>query len=200
LWVKILDRDTKQNIKDAESQEAFLWALEELEKANYLYAEGISEFNNYDLTESERLLKEAKYWAFHSIKLNRERKRQSETNSLMIETLEALEKASQNKVVAEDGTIIEPQLWDGNDYLKENPAPDTNAEDFSDEESSLEKFNPDKEVEDNSENNAFLPVDGSTSVLGDEQKTTLLEKAIELWKLGVKARTEGSCFLLISKY
>ena len=190
-WIKILDRDTKAYMKDAENQEVFIWAPEELEKANYMYSEGISQFNNYNLSASEKSFKEAKYWAFHSLKLSRERKRQHETDSLMMETLEALEKASQNRVIDNEGNVIEPQSWTGNDFLDENPAPDATADDFSDNESSLKDFDPDTEIESKDENNAVLPIDGTTSVLGDEQKMTLLKQAIELWKLGVKARTDG---------
>ena len=178
-------------MKDAENQEVFIWAPEELEKANYMYSEGISQFNNYNLSASEKSFKEAKYWAFHSLKLSRERKRQHETDSLMMETLEALEKASQNRVIDNEGNVIEPQSWTGNDFLDENPAPDATADDFSDNESSLKDFDPDTEIESKDENNAVLPIDGTTSVLGDEQKMTLLKQAIELWKLGVKARTDG---------
>ncbi len=192
-WIKILDRDTKLYIADAEEKEVFIWAAEELEKANYLYSEGVSLFNNYKLAESEKSLKEAKYWAFHSVKLSKERKRQHETDSLMLETLNTLEQSSQNRVLDENGDIIEAQKWTGSDYIEENPAPAAKADDFTEEESSLEEFDPDSEAENETGENDDTAqiIDGTTSVLGDEQETTLLEQAIELWKQGVKARAEG---------
>jgi len=187
-WVEILDRDTKAYMADAEEKEVFLWAPEELEKSNYLYSEGVSQYNNYDLKGSEKSLKEAKYWAFHSIHLSEQRKRQSKTDALMLEALENLERASQNRVLNEDGTITEADPWEGSDFIDENPAPDATADEFAEDGSSLKEFEPDAEVIDN--NSSFL-VNGRTSVLGDEQQMSLLDQAIELWKQGVKARSEG---------
>ena len=189
-WVNILDRDTKAYMSDAEEKEVFLWAPEELEKANYIYSEGIAQFNNFNLEASEKSLKEAKYWAFQSIRLSEERKRQNQTDTLMLEALENLEKASRNKVIDNEGVILVPAPWEGDDFLEENPAPDTTADDFSDDDSSLQEFDPDAENP-SEQNNAYLPINGSTVVLGDEQKLTLLDQAIELWKQGVKARAEG---------
>jgi len=187
-WVHILDRDTTAYINDAEDQEVFLWAPEELEKANYSYSEGISHFNNYKLKESEKALKEAKYWAFHSLRLSNIRKRQNQTDTLMMEALEELEAASQNRVMDESGNITEANPWEGEEFLDENPAPAANADDFSEDGSSLKEYEPDAVVPE--DDNAYL-INGTTSVLGDEQQMTLLEQAIELWKQGVKARSEG---------
>lgn len=187
-WVNILDRDTKAYIKDAEDQEVFLWAAEELEKASYSYSEGISHFNNYKLAESEKALKEAKYWAFHSLRLSNIRQRQSLTDALMIEALNELEAASRNRVMGSDGKITEANPWKGDDYIEENPAPGANADEFTEDDSSLQGFDPDGEIED--ENNTSA-INGTTVVLADEQQMTLLEQAIELWKQGVKARSEG---------
>lgn len=187
-WVHILDRDTAAYIKDAEEQEVFLWAPEELEKANYNYSEGVSQFNNYKLKESEHSLKEAKYWAFHSLRLSNIRKRQSETDALMLDALNELEAASQNRVMNEDGTIREADPWEGEEYLEENPAPDTSTDSFNEDDSSLKEYDPDAEA--SSEDTAYL-INGMTKVLGDEQQMSLLEQAIELWKQGVKARSEG---------
>ena len=187
-WVKILDRDATAYMNDAEEQEVFLWAPEELEKANYSYSEGISQFNNYNLAASEKSLKEAKYWAFHSLRLSNTRKRQEQTDSLMLEALEELEKASQNRVMDNDGNITEADPWEGDDFIDDNPAPETNADDFSEDGSSLKDYDPDAEITD--DESSYL-INGSTSVLGDEQQMTLLEQAIELWMQGVKARSEG---------
>lgn len=187
-WVKILDRDASAYMADGEEQEVFLWAPEELEKANYSYSAGISYYNNYKLKESEKSLKEAKYWAFHALRLSNIRKRQSQTDTLMMEALEELEAASRNRVMDENGNIREASPWEGKGFIGENPAPNTDAGEFSEDGSSLKGFDPDAEVTD--ENETSL-INGTTSVLGDEQQMSLLEQAIELWKQGVKARSEG---------
>lgn len=187
-WIKILDRDTTAYISEAEEEEAFLWAPEELEKANYRYSEGISHYNNYDLEASEAALKEAKYWAFQSTRLSEERKRRSQTDTLMLEALEELEAASRNRVIDDSGTITEADPWDGDEFIDNNPAPGEKVEDFTEEDSSLKEYDPDAEIE---ENDGALIIDGTTEVLGDEQQMTLLEQAIELWKQGVKARSDG---------
>ncbi|MBB6481105.1 LysM peptidoglycan-binding domain-containing protein [Spirochaeta isovalerica] len=186
-WIKILDRDTNAYMSDAEEKEAFLWAPEELEKANYYYSDGISYFNNYKLSDSEKALKEAKYWAFTAIRLSERRKRLSQTDELMMSALEELEKASRNRVMENDGTIREASPWEGNEFIEENPAEDTKADNYEEEGSSLKDFDPDAQQ---SDENAMI-IDGKTTVLGDEQQMTLLEQAIELWKQGVKARAEG---------
>ena len=187
-WVNILDRDTKAYMKDAEDQEVYLWAPEELEKANYSYSEGISHFNSYELEESEHSLKEAKYWAFHSLRLSNIRKRQNQTDALMVEALNELESASQNRVMDSEGNITEANPWKGDDFIEENPAPNTDADEFNEDGSSLQNFDPDAEIENK---NTSAIISGTTKVLGDEQQMTLLEQAIELWKQGVKARSEG---------
>lgn len=187
-WVKILDRDTNAYMSDAEEKEAFLWAPEELEKANYRYSEGISHFNNYNLEESEKALKEAKYWAFHAIRLSDKRKRMSQTDNLMMEALEELEKASRNRVMDEEGNITDANPYEGEGFIDENPVDDARPEDYSEEGSSLKDYDPDAEVE--GDENAMI-IRGATVVLGDEQQMTLLDQAIELWKQGVKARAEG---------
>lgn len=186
-WINILDRDTTTYLEEAEKKEVFKWAPEELEKANYSYSEGISYFNNYKLAESEKALKEAKYWAFHAIRLSEKRERLSQTDSLMMDALEELEKASKNRIMNSDGTISEPSPWEGEQFIKENPTEDTDTEEFDDEGSSLKDYNPDAEVP----KGDALIIKGKTVVLGDEQKRSLLEQAIELWKQGVKARSEG---------
>ncbi|MBN2658214.1 MAG: LysM peptidoglycan-binding domain-containing protein [Spirochaetales bacterium] len=186
-WVKILDRDTQAYMSDAEEKEAFLWAPEELEKANYNYSDGLSYFHNYNLSDSEKSLKEAKYWAFTAIRLSEKRKRLSQTDELMMSALEELEKASRNRVIESDGTIREASPWEGGQFIDENPAESTRPDEFSDDGSSLKEYNPDEQLNDE---NAMI-IDGETTVLGDEQEMTLLEQAIELWKQGVKARAEG---------
>jgi len=188
-WIKILDRDTTAYMSEAEEKEAFLWASEELEKANYNYSDGISSFNNYKLSESEKYLKEAKYWAFTAIRLSEKRKRLSQTDSLMMEALNELENASRNRVMESDGTIREASPWEGKQFIEENPAETTEAEEYDEEGSSLKDYDPDAEKVE-SEDSAMI-LKGATAVLGDEQSMTLLEQAIELWKQGVKARAEG---------
>lgn len=187
-WVKILDRDSSTYMMEAEEEEAFMWAPEELENANYSYSEGIAHFNNYNLEGSEIALKEAKYWAFQAIRLSEKRKRQNETDTLMMDALKELEKASRNKVVDDEGNIIDANPWDGDDFIDENPAEQYEAENYEQEDSSLKEYNPDAEVKDD-ESSMIIP--GVTAVLGDEQSMSLLDQAIELWKQGVKARAQG---------
>ncbi len=179
-WVNILRRDTEQYLDDAEKAEASVWAPEELSKTNELYFKGVEAFQEYDLDSSEEYLGSAREAAKDTVRLALQRKvaaQKKKAENLMIEVMKEIEEASKLTVVTDEGTVIEPKPWSGEDILKEE------------EEKSKEKDN--KEGSD--DQSLLLPIKkGEVVVLGDVSKMDFLEQAKELWRLGVKEKNEGN--------
>ncbi|MBA7618001.1 hypothetical protein ES703_25320 [subsurface metagenome] len=121
-WISILKRDIDQYLQQAEDLEAHIRAPEQFERANQLYLQGIEAYQKYQLFESEELLGSAREAALAVIKLSQsieveERKR---TKELMLQVMRELEEASGLTVVTDEGTVIEPEAWSGDDFLPEN--------------------------------------------------------------------------------
>ncbi|MDC7219088.1 MAG: LysM peptidoglycan-binding domain-containing protein [Spirochaetales bacterium] len=179
-WIEILIRDTEMYLADAEELEAFLWAEEELDQADTLLEDGRVKFAAYDMKGSEASLLQAKVLARQIAEGGGRMQQINETDSLMVDVMEAIEKASRMTIVDEEGNIIDPDPWDGDEYLEENP---------------LAELENDVEVEEEESNlQDYTPVDGTTGVMGEdeEEDTSYLLTAQKLWEKGVEARNAES--------
>ncbi|MDC7223116.1 MAG: LysM peptidoglycan-binding domain-containing protein [Spirochaetales bacterium] len=175
-WIDILIRDTEMYLADAEELEAFLWAEEELEQADELLEEGRGLYKAYDLKGAESSLLQAKVLARQIAEGGGRMQQINQTDSLMVDVMEAIEKASRMTVVDEDGNIIDPDPWDGDEFLEENP---------------LTELENDIEVEEEESNlQDYVPTDGTTGVMGEdeEEDNSYLLTAQKLWEKGVEAR------------
>ena len=191
-YVGILKRDTINYINDAEDNEAYIYASEELDSANENYEKGISEFQEYKLKESADTLTEAKHQAVLAARVSAVRKKQNETDMLMMDTQQRLEKASTIATVNSDGSVAQAKPWEGDDYLSQNPLID-HTENIGDVEIEAPQLrNLDDPVEDdvNIPSDVFIEDEG-TQVNADEENADYLEFAQNLWEMGVNARNEG---------
>ncbi len=182
-WVRILERDTNNYLAEAEDQEAYLWADEEFNKASYLLSDGMLKFRQYDLEESEAILKEAKFRARNTLYLVRERKKQAATDARLMQVQMELEEASTLTVQEEDGSIVEASPWSGADYLNANPLLDAKGEEYVKEDSELEAYDLTTPIEEEEEEEE---VEGAM-VIG-----RLLDKAKELWQMAIDERNAGN--------
>ena len=183
-WVRILERDTNNYLSDAEAQEAYLWADEEFNKASYLLSEGMLQFRQYNLAESETVLKEAKFRARNTLYLVQERKKQAATDARLMQVQMELEEASTLTVQEEDGSIVNASPWSGADYLNANPLLDAEGEDYVVEESELEAYDLDTPIEEEEEE--------EEEVAGPMVVSRLLEQAKELWQMAIDERNAGN--------
>ncbi|WP_028972771.1 LysM peptidoglycan-binding domain-containing protein [Spirochaeta cellobiosiphila] len=180
-WVKILQRDTENYLSDAEKAEAYIWASEELDKANDYYFTGLNAYRNYNLGQGEESLSQAKYYALEAGKAAKERKAQKETEDFMMEVMKEIENASQMTVVSDDDEIVTPAPWQGENLLDSTYS--TEGEQESEEPTKEEASKPQA---------ILLPANGEVAVLGDEDVYSYLNKAQELWLSGVKEKNAGN--------
>ena len=192
-YVGILKRDTESYLGDAEDNEAFIYASDELDDANALYFEGVSAFRAYRLQDSADILTDAKRKAVLAARTAAVRKRQTETDVLMNDTQRRLESASRLRVLNPDGTVSEARPWDGEDYIERNPLVD-----HSKDVGSVDIENPvlrklDDPVDDSAGGGPEdIPIeDEGTQVNADMEDTDYLAFAETLWEKGVTARNDG---------
>ena len=170
LWVSILKRDINQYLQDAEELQAHLRAPEEFQEVNRVYLEGIEAYQKYDLFASEELLGSARERALALLELARSRTAQEkqQARSLMLEVMKDLQEASELTVVTEDGTLIKPEPWSGDEYVEEAEEESPGGQSF------------------------LLLRPGTTAVLGETSEENLLIQAKQLWQQGVKEWQQGN--------
>ncbi|MDA3852242.1 MAG: LysM peptidoglycan-binding domain-containing protein [Spirochaetaceae bacterium] len=181
-WIKILIRDTESYMADAEDAEAYIYAADVLEMANQYLLDGVSYFDDYNLQQAEAELLYAKYYARKAALSSDYNRRVTQTDLLMMDVLGAIEDASNLTVVDEEGTIVDPDPWDGQKALQDNPLTDLHP-DVDDEDDDLPQSNLKSDRVD---------VNGDDGVMGDEQQENYLNTAKELWARGVAARNENN--------
>jgi len=171
-WIGILKRDTNQYITEAENLGADRRAPLEYERANQLYWQGTEDFQGYKLVESEDKLGSAREAALTAVKLSRGKAEQEkqQTDALMLEVMREIEEAAGLTIVTDEGTVVEPEAWSGEEFIEEEES--------------------EKAEGDNS--SQALPQDNSTVVLADITEENLLTQAKELWKQGVAERDDGN--------
>lgn len=200
-YIGILKRDTENYLGDAEDNEAFLYAAEELESANEYYFDGISAFRSYDISDSATLLTEAKRQAIIAARVSSVRKSQSETDALMVETQGRIERASRLRTIDSEGTVNEARPWDGDEYLDTNPLIDHSEDVGTVDIEDPELRNLDAPVKNGDDGvPSDIPIsDSDTQVNADEQSADYLAFAQVLWEKGVTARN-ASQFDLAKDY
>jgi len=192
-YVGILRRDTENYLGDAEDNEAFIYAPDELAAANDYYFDGISAFRSYNIEESATMLTEAKRQAVLAARTSAVRKQQSETDAMMSDTQKRIEAASRLRTLDNQGSVNEARPWDGDEFLSTNPLIDhsENVEAVDIEDAQLRPL--DEPVENLSGDvPEDIPIkDSDTQVNADNQDTDYLAFAQTLWEKGVTARNAG---------
>ena len=192
-YVGILRRDTENYLSDAEDNEAFIYAADELDAANEYYFLGISEYRNYDIEASATTLAEAKRRAVLAARTSAVRKKQSETDALMSETRRRLESASNLRTLTPQGTVSDPRPWEGGSYLADNPPVDYsgNVDEVEMDDPQLRRLDEPFESQ-SDEGPVDVPIeDEGAQVNADEQDADYLALAQSFWEKGVTARNAG---------
>jgi nucleoid-associated protein YgaU len=180
-WVKQLKRETEQYMKEAEDSGAYAYAPGQKEKVTGLYLKGIDAYQGYALDSAEEYFGAAREAARDTLRIAREKKenRQAEekkkADALMVDVMKALQEASKLTVVTEDGTVIEPQNWSEEDFLKE-----------------IERMEKEEQESNPSGQSMLIPAAGATAVMADESSENLLKQARELWTQGIREKAQGN--------
>jgi nucleoid-associated protein YgaU len=179
-WIRVLKRDTEQYLKEAEAADAGRWAPDAKNKANDLYLRGLEAYQGYRLDDAEENYGQAREAAKDALRLARDNRaktsadEKAKTEALRQQAMKALEDASELTVVNEDGTVVKPKKWSGQEFLNEI------------EKLKQERERQKKENEAGGDQSFAVPSASGTVVLADESGEDLLTQAQELWKLGLQ--------------
>jgi hypothetical protein len=180
-WIEVLKRDINQYLQEAEELNAHVQAPLKFQRANGLYLDGIEAYQKYQLFESEELLGKAREEALALVQLAKssgaEQKKKAE--ALMRDVMKDLEEASELTVVTDDGTLITPEKWSGEEVIEEVEEGEPQSM------LSPPRFRRPAE-------RVLIPQGTEVAVLGDEAEENLLSQAKELWKQGVVEWNAGN--------
>jgi nucleoid-associated protein YgaU len=93
--------------------------------------------------------------------------------------MQSLQDASKLTVVTEDGTVVKPQNWTEEDFLKE-------IDQLMQQEQQNQKDSG------TGSHSMLLPADQATAVMADETTGSLLQQARDLWVQGLKEKAAGN--------
>jgi len=180
-WIEILKRDINQYLQEAEELDAHVRAPLKFQRANGLYLEGIEAYQRYQLFESEELLGKAREEALALVQLAKSSGEEQKKNAeaLMRDVMKDLEAASELTVVTDDGTLITPEKWSGEEVIEEVEEGEPQSM------LSPPQFHQPAE-------RVLIPDGSAVAVLGDEAEENLLAHAKELWRQGVVEWNAGN--------
>ncbi len=176
-WLEILKRDVNQYLDQAKQMGAYSQVPDRMDNVNRLYLAGVEAFQRYDLSKAEENLGAAREAILAAIKVAKGQIQEARRKSkeLMLDVMKDIEAASELTVVTEDGTVVEPEKWSGQEFLEQE---DVQIEDQGGPESALPP-------------SLRIPSGGGTAVMGDLTDDNLLAQAKELWRQGVLAWNKG---------
>jgi nucleoid-associated protein YgaU len=180
--VRSLKYETEQLMKQAESEELYQYAPEQKGKVTSLYLKGVDSFQGYRLDDAEENFGAAREAARDTIRIAREARdgsqaeQKKKAEAMQEQVMKALVNASGLTVVTEDGTVIKPQNWKEEDFLKE-------IDRMMQEEQNKPAAGP---------QSMAVPVDQSTVVLADDTTVNLLQQARDLWVQGLREKQAGN--------
>jgi len=180
--VRSLKYETEQLMKQAESEELYQYAPEQKGKVTSLYLKGVDSFQGYRLDDAEENFGAAREAARDTIRIAREARdgsqaeQKKKAEAMQEQVMKALVNASGLTVVTEDGTVIKPQNWKDEDFLKE-------IDRMMQEEQNKPAAGP---------QSMAVPVDQSTVVLADDTTVNLLQQARDLWVQGLREKQAGN--------
>ncbi len=185
--VKSVKYETEQLMKQAEAEELYRYAPDQRDKVLSLYTKGVDSLQSYKLDDAEENLGAAREAARDTIRIAREARDSSQAEqkqkaeAMQEQVMKALVDASTLTVVTEDGTVVRPQNWKDEDFLKE-----------IDKMMQQEQNNQPQGSQPSSSGSMAVPRDQSTAVMADDTTVSLLQQARDLWTQGLKEKQAGN--------
>ena len=180
--VRTLKYDTEQLMKQAEDGELYTLAPGQREKVTSLYLKGLDAWQGYRLDDAEEGFGAALEAAKDTIRIAQEAQgNQAETkkkaDAMQVQVMKSLQEASTLTVVTEDGTVITPQNWTEDEFLKEIDR--------------LQK-QEDQGSTPSKDQSMVIPSDQGTVVMAEDSTASLLQQARDLWVQGLKENAAGN--------
>jgi nucleoid-associated protein YgaU len=190
-WVDVLKRDFGQYMKEAETLGANVRAPERFQRANALYLQGVEAYQKYQLFEAEDYLIKAREEALALVQIAKstQAEQKEKARALMLQVMNELKDASTLTVVTDDGTLIKPEAWSGDQYLEETlPAEEQPKPAGQSRALRALRAAPRGTGE------QLLLIGGGAGplVLGDTAEENLLAQAKEMWRQGVQEWNNGN--------
>jgi nucleoid-associated protein YgaU len=179
--VKSVKFETEQLMKQAESEELYAYAPQQKDKVTSLYLKGVDSYQGYKLDDAEEYFGAAREAAKDTIRIAREARdgsqaaQKQKAEAMQEQVMKALVDASSLTVVTEDGTVVKPQNWKDEDFLKE-----------------IDRLMQEEQNKPSDGNSMAVPADQSTVVMADESTVSLLQQARDLWSQGLKEKQAGN--------
>jgi nucleoid-associated protein YgaU len=185
--VRGLKYDTEQLMKQAEDGELYQWAPAQKDKVIGLYLQGLDAYQGYRLDDAEESFGAAREAARDTLRIAREAQdthqaeAKAKADAAQAQVMKSLQDASKLTVVTEDGTVVKPQNWSDEDFLKE-----------IDQMMQQEKQNQQQNEQGSGGQSMLIPTDQSTAVMADDSTASLLQQARDLWSQGLKEKAAGN--------
>ena len=180
--VKSVKFETEQLMKQAESEDLYTWAPGQKDKVTSLYLKGVDSLQGYRLDDAEENFGAAREAAKDTIRIAREARdgsqaaQKQKAEAMQVQVMKALVDASTLTVVTEDGTVVKPQNWKDEDFLKE-----------------IDRMMQEEQKKQSSGGQSMaIPTGQSTVVMADESAVNLLQQARDLWSQGLKEKQAGN--------
>ena len=180
--VKSVKYETEQLMKQAESEELYQYAPDQKDKVTSLYLKGVDSLQGYKLDDAEENFGAAREAAKDTIRIAREARdgtqaaQKQKAEAMQEQVMKSLVDASSLTVVTEDGTVVKPQNWKDEDFLKE-----------------IDRMMQEEQKKKSSGGQSMaVPTDRSTVVLADDDTVSLLQQARDLWSQGLKEKQAGN--------
>jgi nucleoid-associated protein YgaU len=177
--VRALKSDTEKLMKEIESSGLYTWAPGQKDKVTTFYLNGLTALQTYKLDDAEENFGAAREAARDTIRIAKDAQdttqaaEKQKAEALQVQVMKALQDASALTVVTEDGTVIKPQNWTEEDFLKE-----------------IDQMMQEQQA--NTPQSMLIPTDQSTAVMADESSPNLLQQARDLWVQGLKEKQAGN--------
>ena len=183
--VRTLKSDTEQLMKQIEDSDLYTYAPGQKDKVTTLYVNGVNAFQGYKLDDAEENFGAAREAARDTIRIARDARdttqaaEKAKADALQAQVMKALQDASGLTVVTEDGTVIKPENWKEDDFLKQI-------------DQMLQEQEKEQQKNSSGGQSMLIPEDQGTAVMADESSPNLLQQARDLWVQGLKENQAGN--------
>jgi nucleoid-associated protein YgaU len=180
--VRTLKYNTEQLMKQAEDGELYALAPGQREKVTSLYLKGLDAWQGYRLDDAEESFGAALEAAKDTIRIAQEAQgnqaeKKEKAEAMQAQVMKSLQEASKLTIVTEDGTVIKPQNWTEEEFLKEIDR-------------MMQQEN--KDAAPSNDQSMAIPTDQGTVVMADDSTASLLQQARDLWVQGLKEKAAGN--------
>ncbi|HVP17732.1 MAG TPA: chitobiase/beta-hexosaminidase C-terminal domain-containing protein [Spirochaetia bacterium] len=176
--------NVEQDMKEAESTNAYSYAPAQEDRVTTLYLQGLRAQQGYRLDEAEESFGAALEAAKEVLRIAKAARdaqtadEKAKAEAKRAQVMKALQEASQLTIVTEDGIVVTPKNWTEDDFQKEMDQVQKEQQQQQDAAPGTQSM--------------VIPGGESTVVLAEESTEDLLVQARHLWSLGLREEAAGN--------